>query len=538
MAVNDNKKRKKEPKEKNGNEGVGLNHPDFDKMTDKWQFIRDSIDGEDAMKERAEGCDYILIPEAMRSAYGEQRSPWQYRADASEAHHYVERARYPDVVMRAIDMASGKALSRDPHITASEEVTDVLDEIWADGSDFSTGVLNVLREALSTRCGGLFTNLNDEGKATVCLYPAEDVSNWKNDKDTTSLVVIEDSEPEDDIFSHESSRARIVLGLDSIGYWMERYIENVEEGDSYWELEGQRTYPTNNRLRMKEIPFVPLGGWDTHKPPFNPLARAALAYFRASAEYNHIMWWTASPQPFINFNENGNFYGVDEFNAMSPNADGEAQNQEIELRYGSSTPILLRDGKFDFAAAPSGALSAHEKRLESLREEMSGLGARAFQNKSSGQQTAETERLQQAGEGAVVWLVLKEVAQAVTRSVRMALQWRRIPNAEEFEFAFNRDLSFEPFDLAPVSSLTQLNVDGYLRRADVRRFLRKVDAIEPGITDEELDKQILDEQEQFGSNENDFTGNPNLPLDDDLSDEEISSESRTDLQDEEIEEAA
>lgn len=475
-------------------DSVALNHPDYDENLRHWEFVRHSFAGEYDMKTHAHDREYIIVPQAMLGYSGERAPAYHYVQNNREAVAYIERARYPEVCARALEIASGKALSRDPQIEADDAVVPLLDEVFASGVDFETGVLEALKEALTLRAGGLLVNLNSEGKAAISIYPAENVVNWNSEGGKTRLVVIEDTAPNPDPFNHEPIAERIVLGLDDRGkYFMERWqMGEADDGDAgEWELDDNgRVYPTSALASMDGIPFIPLGGWTVHKAPMSALAETAKSYFRASAEYNHIMWWAATPQPYISFAENGGFYGVDEYD---PNAAEHSGGNEVAIRWGASTPILLREGKIDFAAAPTGALAAHEKRMESLRNEMGGLGARAFSNNTNANQTAETERMQQSGEGSVVWLVLREVAKALTVSVRMALSWRGVREADKFEFAFNKDISFEAFDMSAVPGLTTLHQDGYIRKQDVRRYLRKIDVVEPGMSDEDLDAAIAEE---------------------------------------------
>ena len=496
-------------------EGVGLNHPDYDHFRDMWRFIRDSIEGEEQIKEYAVERGYLLVPAAMS---GDGDVPWHYRKVNREANAYIERARYPEVVLRAIDMASGKAMSRDPQIKASPEIAVILDDIWVNGDDFETGVMRILREALSTRFGGLLPTRNDEGDPVLSFYPAENVVNWKHERRAQKLLVLEDSVPNENMFSHEVGRARLVMYLNEDGnYTVKRYVEEAQLDEKgkhtgmEWVESGEAVTPTVDFRELESIPFIPIGGYDIPTPPFMPLARTARDYFQCSAEFNHIMFLNAVPQMYINFDDTGNFFGMDEFSAAALQAEGAATEpggrSEIELTIGSSTPWLFRGATVNYVQVPSGALGAHEKRLEKLSKEMSGLGARAFQNEAGGgQKTAETERLQQAGEGAVVWLVLREVAKAITEGVRTIARWRKLRGADEFEFAFNRDINFEPFDFNPVSGMIQAHQEGYARWEDVIRVLRKVDAIEPGISDDELKAAIEEERSALGGGFGDFDG--------------------------------
>lgn len=517
-------------------EDVEFTHPEYDENKDHWQFLRDSFKGEETMKAHSQDMEYIMVPAAMLGYGGDKTPAYHYVNGNREANAYIKRARYPEVCAHALEIAKGKSFSREPEFKEGDKIKDILDEIWADGSDFQTGVLKALTEALVTRRGGLFVNLNKENDAVIHIYPAENVVNWNRQQADLKLVVLEDMAANDNPFDHEPIVERLVLGLDndSGNYFAERWqkmqvVNDKGKTEHDWVRKDERVNVTMRQSDSDTIPYFPMCGWDESTPPFNALAKTSLAYFRASAEYNHIMWWAATPQPYIKFGENGGFWGVDEFAAGAVGDDMDDMGggeTDIEIKWGASAPILLREGSIDFAAAPSGALSAHEKRLEKLREEMSGLGARAFQNRTNANQTAETERMQQSSEGSVIHLVMKEVAKSITLAVRAAAAWRGLKGAEDFVFMFNPNISFEPFNLDAVPGLQGLHAEGYIARKHVRDYLRKVEVIPVDLSDEDLD-EMISEEGPLGGGFGDDTVDPlaagdqlGADLDDELTEDE------------------
>ena len=243
-----------------------------------------------------------------------------------------------------------------------------------------------------------------------------------------------------------------------------------------------------------------------------PLLRTAAAYFAAYAEYSHNMWWSAIAQPYINFGDKGGWFGQDDFSAAGGADDlggaGEADLQEIV--WGASTPLLLRNGTIGYVSAPTGALSAQEKRLERLTLEMAGLGARAFRPMSHGNQTAETERLQQASEGSMIHTAMRDVAKAVTLAVREAAEWRGINGAQDFIFKFNDAIHFQPLSINDISYLVSWHQEGYLTKKHVRDGMRKVQVIDSEETDEAIDAQLEEEGPLSGGFGDDS------PFDDDI----------------------
>ncbi len=494
-------------------------HPDHGERDKVLKFMRISFAGEDEVKRNAIVADFIRVPAGM-TGYANERSPVYHNVEAmKEAHDYVERARYPDVVPHALAMAVGKAWSREPEIKG-DSVKPILESVFANGDDFRSGVLAVLEDYILTGGGGLFVNLNSKGQAVIYHYAPENVVNWNHGDEGLRLVVFETETAGADPFLHETDTKRYVAGIDADTgkYFQERWTFHlVGEGKGAkheWTLETtERIYPTMQQNSMTAIPFVAIGGWEL-KPIFKALAKSAKAYFRHSAEYAHAMFWSAMPQPVITFKENGDFYGVDDFDpANAGGADNAGEVAPPTMKMGSTTPILLRDAEFKFVSAPNGSLSALKERLMNDREEIGGLGLRAFNNSTNANQTAETERLQQSGEGSMIHSAYREVAMAITRAVRLVAQWRGIKDADQFSFEFNKSILFDEFDMSDIGGLQMLHSEGYLTRRHVRDALRKKGIIAAHETNEDLDEEIAGE---LG-----LGGGFGDGADDELSDEDI-----------------
>ena len=276
--------------------------------------------------------------------------------------------------------------------------------------------------------------------------------------------------------------------------------------------EDERVFPTFQQSHLKSIPYFIIGDWKLN-PIFKALAETAKTYCRAYAEYAHAMYWSAIPQPVIVFGENGGFFGTDEFDPESV-SDDMAGSAPPEIKFGCTTPILLRDAELKFVSAPTGALSALKERVKDLREEIGSLGARAFANTTNANQTAETERLQNSGEGSLIHSAYRELAAAITMAVRTAAQQRGVRDAGDFLFEFDGNILFDDFSLSDINFLQALHTDGYIARRHVRDQLRRQSVIEPDITEEKLDEEIAGERGLgggFGDDEFD-------PLSDDFDD--------------------
>lgn len=510
-------------------DNVELNHPDYEACQDLLEFLRISFEGQTAFLEAAFHKRYIRPPAGM-IGYPPERTPLYHKVQANvEAYEYIDRARYPEVLSYAVAMAVGKAWSRAPEIKG-EGVKAILDTLWGDGSDFRTGVLKALTDYLLTGGGGFHVNLDENNVARIYHYAPESVVNWSKSQTALRLVMFEAETEGSNPFEHEEVTCRYVAGLDdgSGEYFLEKWSkENVTDKkgrpDGHaWLIEGERKYPTLKLSPMKSIPYFVIGDWKLN-PIFKAMAETAKTYARAYAEYVHAMYWSATPQAVIKFSENGGFYGVDEF-APEAVGDDEEGFDGPDIKFGSSTPILLRDGDLSFVSAPIGSLSALKERVKDLREEIGSLGARAFNNTTNANNTAETERLQNAGEGSLIHSAFREVAAAITQAVRMAAKWRGISDADDFGFEFDSSILFDDFDLTDINYLQSLHADGYITRRHVRDRLRRQGIIAPDETDEKIDKELSDEGPTgggFGADDFDpFADDDGAPLGSGVSDDD------------------
>ncbi len=500
---------------------LGFNHPTYNQYLKTHRFLEVSFDGEESVKEHALEMSLLTIPNAMLSGgvSPERASVFVYSEALREANAYINRARYPEVCSHQVAMASGRAFSRDPEIEG-DSVRKNLDTMFADGSDFETAVTCILTSYLKFGGGGLMVNLNSSGLPVIYHYPANGVVNWAHVDGELRVVVVEDDAGNSSLFDHEKVTQRVVMGLDDdTGHlfaekWrLDRHTDDKGNptGED-WSLVDDRVQVTRNLKAATAIPYYAIGGWKYKQPIFLPLARTAKAYFAASAEYAHSMWWAATPQAFINFDEGGGWFNNDEFGADTVGDDlTDNGGGDVEIKWGSSTPLLLRKGSIEFASAPTGSFSAQEKRMENLKEEMAGLGARAFKNTTHANNTAETERMQQASEGSVMATAMRDVAKAITLAVRDAAAWRGISDADQFKFKFNPNLYFAPLDLSDIIYLAGLHQEGYISRSEVRGALRKIDIISAEKTDQQLDKDISEEGPLSGG----FGDDTHDPLNDD-----------------------
>ena len=393
-------------------EDLDFEHPDYTKNRDTFEFLRISFEGEAEVKKNAE--QFLTIPTAMRPNASDRGSVFKYQAAAQEAQEYVMRASYPEAPSFAIDMATGKSWSQKP-VIIGESVKPILGEVFADGSDFRSGVTKILASYLKFGGGGIFVNLNKKRDAVITHYPINTVVNWYREYADTRMVTLEQFVGGGSKFDHATTTKRMVLGLDDDTgeYFAEpwrleekRNAKGAVTGHD-WVRDKERVSPTMGGRPMDRVPFIAIGGWDHKRPVFQPLVRLARSYFQASAELEHSAYIAAIPQAYLNFKETNNqpagFWGVDDFEADGMGGeDADGGGSDIEILWGSSRPILLTNGELKFVTPPTGQLQFLENRCINIAENMAGLGLRAFRNSTNAAQTAETERLQQSSEGAIV----------------------------------------------------------------------------------------------------------------------------------------
>ncbi len=413
--------------------GVEDTHPQYDERSGQWVVMRDTSEGEDAVKDKE--VDYLPM-------LGGQQ-PDQYDA-------YRTRATYYNATGRTIDGLSGMVFRKPPQRDVPKGMDPFMEDVTLDGLEFQPFAEMVVEEVIKVgRCGILVdfpivtedqvTKASAEAQGLQPfwhLFKTESILNWKVDRINNRSMLSEVrlmeliEEPGDLEFDVERIDQIRVLDLvpgddGDIQYRQRAY--RLDEAKQ-WSQVGEDLFPLQNGKFMDFIPFVFLGprdtGTDLDKPPLLDLAWVNLSHYRTSAQLEHGAHFTALPTPYI--------FGVADKHApdtIGPEIIWHSDDEDVVV------------GMLEYTGKGLGSL---EKRLEVKEQQMASLGARMLSPDKRMAEAVETAQIHRQGETSVLASLSQAVSIGLTRALEIARDWMGLDG--EVKVDLNRDFFPQPID--------------------------------------------------------------------------------------------
>lgn len=446
---------------------VKVNHPQYYKFQRCWKIMRDSVEGQDAIRANAKSMDYLQVPPGIAAGSGGRKGEYNCKYDQTAEWHYINKAHYIEVVPRILDEVSGRIFSKPYKISYPDDMD--IDSLDSNGLKFDQYVRWCVREVFAVSRFGVLVDWDDKNqKPIIRRYVAESIVNWKLDeRGILKLVVLEDEiEDEGQIFSHNTIKRRIAFSVEIDRDGNKSVVQRTftQDGESldgivnFIESEVPVTLQRNAKA-VQEIPFIFFGGVEPTAPMLKPLAATALAYFDANASYRNALWWSSNEQPYFTFKDGGGFIGV----------DGKEPDGDIEILYGYANPILLKDGELKFAGVKGTGLEHMYRNLKDLKSVMTGMGARSFNAQTASNIKVQTERMQQRAEGSVIGSISQAISIGVKEALDLAAEWGGYIGKITFEL--NKDYT-DDFEFKNIPELVIARDAGIASPIRVHEFLR------------------------------------------------------------------
>lgn len=287
---------------------IDAKHPQYTDRLPDWEMMRDTYEGERAVKER--GTKYLPATSGMNLDGMQVDQPgWKaYNA-------YVTRAVFHDFVREAVEDLIGVMHHKAPKIELPKVMEPLLGRATTRGESLA-GLLRRINEAqLTTGRIGLMLDIPKEPPVDtkplpyIATYKAEDVINWDygTSDDATlqvlNLVVLNETEQErQQDFQWEQVNKFRVLQLGE-----HQPVENEAAGSVYkfgvfrGDAQGlpsfseeQLEVPSIMGRTLQQIPFVFINTKDIvpdpDSPPLKGLASLSLAIYRGEADYRQNLF--------------------------------------------------------------------------------------------------------------------------------------------------------------------------------------------------------------------------------------------------------
>jgi hypothetical protein len=521
-------------------------HPQYESFLSNWLRARDVIAGEDAIK--AAGERYLPRLESQTdeeyAAYVARAAFFNGTARTAEGFAGMIFRREPVVRTPAEAGARGRQNSegkrqngrngesslgrgafgsgtRAAGAEAAHQLAEVFKVFEADvdllGTPLYSFAKRLTTEVLTVGRAGTLIEWNDEEeRAFLCLFEAEQIINWRmeriNGRQELALVVIRENveEPGDDPFESEPIEQLRVLRLISdrallnsdlgteenergegelsahrqvratgFKYVVELWRRGENEDKREWVL-VERRVPMRRGRPLTAIPFVFHGPYDSQpscaKPPLDDVIAVNLDHYRLDADYKHGLHFTALPTAWVS-----------------------GFHKDAQLRIGSSTAwvtdtIGAHAGFLEFTGQ---GLTTFERAMDRAEKLMAILGSRLLETQKRVSESAEALSLRQAGEGSIVANISGSISKGVTQILRWVLFWHSSGNAEgtlqnaelggEEVVSFTLNQDFETATMTPqeLVALVQAWQAGALSTESMHNLMRRGEILEPSRSNEE-----------------------------------------------------
>lgn len=383
-------------------------HVDLATRKTQWAKIRTVIEGEDAVK--LAGATYLPQPSGQ---------------DLTMYTAYKERATFYPAVGRTLLGLTGLVFRNQPTIALPDRMLPIADNMTVDGYPAAVLLTDMVTELLSVGRYGILVDYPAESSTTAlpcfATYKAENIINWQhtivNGRRTLSRLVLEDEGDDDSI--NEIEQYLELLLLDGV-YTVNRYQRSTSGGADV--LLDSRAPRVAGRT-LSAIPFVGVTPYSLTvvppKPPALDLVNVNLGHWRNSADYEHALFLTAQPTPYV---------CADIVEADKPRAIG--SSVVWYLPQGASVGML------EFTGA---GLSAQRQALLDKEARLAALGARMIKDSAPAAETAETAKLRARGENSLLMSTISMVEAGLTAALGIVADWVGA-SRDDIKVTLNRDL--------------------------------------------------------------------------------------------------
>jgi hypothetical protein len=449
------------------NDDAKYQHPNYIDELPCWTQQRDAIEGQEAIKGRAE-------------TYLPRISPFQSEAEYIA---YLSRAMFYNATGRTVDGLKGAMFRKPPAVTLPAGLEVLKDDIDGQGMPLEVLCNRTAAEILSV---GRFLILVDMPELTgprpevkLLPYCPESVWDWRVQNKRLVYLVLHEiiDQPGDGGFGHAMTEQLLVLRLDGGVYTAQRYEKRKVPG-----TDGQGetmkfvsiTEPTAPQVRGKSLDFIPAIcfapadlTFDVAKSPISDLVDVNISHYKTVADYEHGCHYTALPTPVVS--------GLNE-DHKGPLPLG--PTEAWKLPQGAEAKMLEFTGK---------GLETLEKSLDRKERLMVVLGARLLEDQKKQTEAADTHRLRHSGENSILASIADTASRGITKALQIAAEWMAVTG--DVIVTINKDFFDQPFDGPMLDSLLKAWMSGAISHETYLYNLQESELLPPDSTvNDEMDK--------------------------------------------------
>lgn len=454
---------------------VATVHSDYTRRTIQWARIRDALEGQDEIKENGEA--YLRRPEGMTN-------------QAYDA--YKDRAQFFPVVERTLRGMSGMVFRHPIKAELPPRLEPLKEAATTSGHSIEVMAENVVNELLSIGRYGLLVDYPSENTTATSIpylatYTAENITDWKvqfiDGMRTLTRVVLKDDFDADDEDVNDAAEMRLELLLNADGnYEVRRWVARgadktaTDAKTDAFVLFGEPKVPLVNGKPLKRIPFVFINAYDlrpeVEKPPMLDLVDVNIGHYRNSADYEHALYLTAQPTPYV---------------------AGDLNEKNKPTAIGSGAFWVLPQGSTaGFVEFTGSGIEATRQAMLDKEDRMAALGARMIHEGKNRNEASDTARMRGRGEMSLLTNVVNMAEAGIERALRIAAEWVT-GRPDDVEVKLNRDWIETKMDAGTLTALVKAWQSGAMSHQTLYENLQTGE-IAPVDRPFEEEKDLIEEE--------------------------------------------
>lgn len=411
---------------------VNTIHPDYTNALQRWTFVRDVVEGMDAVKKKKT----TYLP----ATFAPDTSDSSTKQDADKVRYdqYIGRAYLMGVASRTCDALSGMVFRKEPIVNIPESIQNLIENVDGSGQSVNQLAKETVTELLKTGRFGLLADYPEvpEGMTRqsemdggyqpyIASYPAESIINWRfegvNGRKRLTLVVLKEAENKaTDEFSHDTQLQYRVLRLVDGVYTQTLYDTSGKESIAEYapKMAGGKTFDY--------IPFHIVGSTNNYpNPDISPLYDLSvinIAHYQSTAELKENQFFSAQGTLHLDVGD----MDARTFKDLNPNGVVIGRRTGLVTSGGGSATLIQGDSRQQDILAT----------MEREESEMVAIGARLVMR--SGQaETAEASRINASAEASTLDTLVENASEAIEAALEDCGRFVGV-NPEQVEFALNK----------------------------------------------------------------------------------------------------
>ncbi len=395
---------------------VGTKHPAWNKKQNSWRTMRDTYEGEEAVKEG--GTLYLPATSGMiADGFGAADS-----AGTKAYNAYRMRAHFPSVMDDAVSAMLGVMHHKPPMIELPPELESMRRDATLRHESLAGLLARINEEQLVMGRVGMMLDLPPNPIPErpdipyIASYTAENIINWDEGRrdgivvDNLSLLVLDETSLErSSDFEWETKKKYRVLSL-------RPDLENEPSGRGVYHVgvfqeDGGGSFTQSNMVAphvkgrtLNKIPFVFANSKDIVPEPDHPpllgLANLALTIYRGEADYRQGLF----------------MQGQDTFVVIGASED--------EFRLGANSVVALPiGGDAKFVGVESDGLKEQREALQNDRLLAASKGGQMIDNVSRERESGDALQIRVSARTATLKTVAKSGAYALETLLKYAAEW-------------------------------------------------------------------------------------------------------------------